>query len=78
MNLSALASLPKSTALGLIVIYRYTFSMFLGRSCRFAPTCSAYAFEAIQRHGLIRGGGLTIKRICACHPWGRSGYDPVP
>jgi uncharacterized protein len=46
--------------------------------CRFAPTCSAYALEAIQRHGALRGGVLSVRRLCRCHPWGGAGFDPVP
>ena len=46
--------------------------------CRFTPTCSAYALEAIRRHGACRGGTLAVKRICRCHPWGGCGEDPVP
>jgi putative membrane protein insertion efficiency factor len=46
--------------------------------CRFTPTCSQYALEAVQRHGAITGGGLALKRICRCHPWGGCGHDPVP
>jgi putative membrane protein insertion efficiency factor len=47
-------------------------------TCRFAPSCSAYALEALERHGAFRGGWLTLKRLLRCHPWGGSGYDPVP
>ena len=50
----------------------------LGVNCRFAPSCSAYALEALDKHGPLRGGLLTVKRIGRCHPWGGSGYDPVP
>lgn len=46
--------------------------------CRFSPSCSRYALEAIRRHGALRGGGLALKRICRCHPWGGCGDDPVP
>lgn len=63
---------------GLIWIYRHTLSAFLGRQCRFTPTCSAYADEAIRLYGARKGGWLAIKRIGRCHPWGGSGYDPVP
>jgi len=49
----------------------------LGR-CRFSPSCSAYALEAVERHGAVRGGWLGLKRICRCHPWGGCGHDPVP
>lgn len=47
-------------------------------TCRFLPTCSAYAIEALQRHGAVKGGWLATRRICRCHPWGGHGYDPVP
>lgn len=62
----------------LIWLYRHSFSYFLGRQCRFVPSCSEYADEALRRHGLWRGGALALKRIARCHPWGGSGYDPVP
>lgn len=58
--------------------YRVTFSPIVGHSCRFAPTCSQYGLEALRIHGGIKGSWLIIKRLAACHPWGRSGYDPVP
>jgi hypothetical protein len=64
--------------IALIGAYRLTFSALLGRSCRFLPTCSEYAQEAIRRHGAGRGGLLALKRIVRCHPWGGSGFDPVP
>lgn len=59
-------------------LYRYTFSYFLGSRCRFTPTCSAYADEALKRWGFVKGSKLALKRICRCHPWGGHGYDPVP
>jgi len=58
--------------------YRLLISPWLGQSCRFQPTCSAYALEALERHGGLRGGWLTLRRLLRCHPWGGSGYDPVP
>ena len=61
-----------------IQAYRLTLSAFLGRQCRFAPTCSEYAADAIRSYGALRGGWLGLKRIGRCHPWGGSGYDPVP
>lgn len=62
----------------IINAYRYLISPMLGPSCRYTPTCSAYGLEAIKKHGGFKGGWLTIKRIARCHPWGGSGYDPVP
>lgn len=58
--------------------YRLTLSPWVGHACRFQPTCSAYALEALERHGAVRGGCLVARRICRCHPWGGSGFDPVP
>ena len=58
--------------------YRLFGSPWVGRNCRFQPTCSEYAMEALKTHGGLRGGLLTIRRIGRCHPWGGSGYDPVP
>jgi uncharacterized protein len=58
--------------------YRLILSPWLGHSCRFQPTCSAYAMEALERHGGLRGGALAAWRILRCNPWGGSGYDPVP
>ena len=62
----------------LIRSYQYTISPVLGPKCRYLPTCSNYALEAIHKHGAFKGGLLTIKRITRCHPWGKSGHDPVP
>lgn len=61
-----------------IHLYRWFLSPLLGSNCRFQPSCSAYALEAIERHGAWRGSGLAMKRICRCHPWGGAGHDPVP
>jgi len=70
-------------ALGALMIacvqaYRLLFSPLLPPSCRYMPTCSAYAIEAIRRHGPILGGALTARRLSRCHPWGGMGWDPVP
>lgn len=62
----------------LVLAYRYGLSPVLGVNCRYEPSCSAYALEAIASHGPLTGGWLSIKRIGRCHPWGGSGYDPVP
>ncbi|MDE2384660.1 MAG: membrane protein insertion efficiency factor YidD [Alphaproteobacteria bacterium] len=61
-----------------IRIYQLTLSSFMGRTCRFLPTCSDYATEAIQKHGALCGGWLAVRRIGRCQPWGGQGYDPVP
>lgn len=58
--------------------YRLLFSPWVGHGCRFQPTCSAYALEALEKHGAIKGSLLTIRRIGRCRPLGSSGYDPVP
>jgi len=62
----------------LIRIYQLTLSPFLGANCRYQPTCSHYAVEALKVHGPLKGGWLGLKRILSCHPWGGHGYDPVP
>ncbi|WP_198659451.1 membrane protein insertion efficiency factor YidD [Winogradskyella aurantiaca] len=61
-----------------IKIYQLFISPLTPATCRYNPTCSHYAKEALQTHGLFKGGWLAIKRIFSCHPWGGSGYDPVP
>jgi putative membrane protein insertion efficiency factor len=58
--------------------YQIVISPLTPATCRFTPTCSHYTAEALQKHGLFKGGYLGAKRILSCHPWGRSGYDPVP
>ncbi len=64
--------------LAVIFIYRNFISPLTPASCRYQPTCSHYAKDALKKHGLFKGGLLAIKRIFSCHPWGGSGYDPVP
>jgi putative membrane protein insertion efficiency factor len=65
-------------AIGLVMLYRYGFAWLKPKTCRFAPTCSEYAITALKRHGVVKGGGLALRRIVRCHPWGGSGFDPVP
>ena len=60
-----------------IKIYQVLLSPLLGRNCRFEPTCSYYSIESINKHGVLKGIKLAIKRILKCHPWGKSGYDPI-
>lgn len=62
----------------LVRFYQYCISPFIPRACRFEPSCSVYAVEALRKYGPLRGGWLAIRRILRCHPWGGSGYDPVP
>lgn len=68
----------RRSALALIRFYQKGISPFTRPSCRFVPTCSAYAHEAIERYGLARGGWLFLRRFARCHPFGGKGYDPVP
>lgn len=62
----------------LMRFYQAAISAWLPPACRFTPTCSSYGLEAVGRHGGMRGGWLTLRRLSRCHPWGRVGYDPVP
>jgi hypothetical protein len=71
-------SIPKYIFIGLIWIYKYTISPLFPGACRYTPTCSEYGIKAFEKHGLFKGLYLTVKRISRCHPWGGSGYDPVP
>lgn len=64
--------------IALLQIYRFGISPILPASCRFSPTCSAYALEAVRRYGVITGGWLGLRRLARCHPWGDCGHDPVP
>ena len=65
------------SVISLINLYKYLISPLLGNNCRFLPTCSEYAKEAIIKFGLIKGISLGLKRIIKCHPWGKSGHDPI-
>ena len=75
---NAVSRLLAHPLIWLVKLYRLAISPWLGGNCRFDPTCSSYAIEALQRHGALRGGWLAARRISRCHPWGGSGYDPVP
>ncbi|MCW5640447.1 MAG: membrane protein insertion efficiency factor YidD [Rubrivivax sp.] len=70
--------MPQRALIGLVRGYRLLLSPWLGSSCRFEPTCSAYSLEALQRHGAAAGSYLTAARILRCHPWCQGGFDPVP
>ncbi len=69
---------PAITIMGLIRGYQLSISPFLGKNCRFVPSCSRYAIEAVQTHGALRGLWLAFCRVGRCHPWHPGGYDPVP
>ena len=71
-------SVPVRIATGLVQVYRVVVSPFFPPSCRYTPTCSEYALEALRRHGVLRGGWMTVRRIGRCHPWHPGGHDPVP
>ncbi|PCI56475.1 MAG: membrane protein insertion efficiency factor YidD [Methylophilaceae bacterium] len=64
--------------IGLIKLYQWCLSPFIGASCRFDPSCSSYAIEAINKYGALKGGYLTVLRLGRCHPWCDGGHDPVP
>ncbi len=70
--------LPARVLIAIVTAYRYALSPMFGHSCRFHPSCSAYAREALERHGALRGVWLALRRIGRCHPWHPGGYDPVP
>jgi uncharacterized protein len=69
--------MPRLLALGLIRLYQLLISPLMPPACRFWPTCSRYSYEAINRHGVLRGGWLALRRLCRCHPFHPGGYDPV-
>lgn len=68
----------KALLLALIRVYQYTLRPLLGANCRFYPSCSDYAREAVEKHGAVKGAGLAARRILHCHPYHPGGYDPVP
>ena len=73
-----ITSVPRHLVLGLIRVYQNTVGPALPAACRYQPTCSRYAYQAIERHGVIKGSLLAARRLARCHPFGGSGYDPVP
>jgi len=73
-----LSGLPARALIGVVLAYRYLLKPWLGNACRFEPTCSAYALEALRRHGAMRGAALAGWRLARCHPWCDGGLDPVP
>lgn len=75
---AASPSIPARLMLGFIRGYQFTFSTVMGKQCRFHPTCSHYAAEAIRRYGALKGGWMGMKRILRCHPWNPGGVDYVP
>jgi uncharacterized protein len=73
-----LVQLPRRFLQGLVRVYRFWFKPWLGNSCRFEPSCSAYALAALQQHGAVRGAALSGWRLLRCQPWCEGGCDPVP
>ncbi|MBV9586786.1 MAG: membrane protein insertion efficiency factor YidD [Alphaproteobacteria bacterium] len=79
MDLGGAASrIPRLAIMAMIRGYQWFVAPLLPPSCRFYPSCSHYAAEALERHGVRRGSILAVRRLLRCHPWGSSGYDPVP
>ena len=73
-----LLALPARVLIALVLMYRYLLKPWLGNACRFEPTCSAYALQALREHGALRGSALSGWRLMRCHPWCEGGHDPVP
>jgi putative membrane protein insertion efficiency factor len=69
-------AVPRWTLIALVKCYQYGLSPWLGPRCRYQPTCSQYFIEAVRKYGAVRGAWRGLRRICRCHPWGGSGYDP--
>jgi hypothetical protein len=76
--LALLARLPQRTLMALVQAYRLLLKAWIGNACRFEPSCSAYALQALERHGAAKGSLLTAKRLLRCHPYCQGGHDPVP
>lgn len=75
---AALARLPQRLLIGLVQAYRLLLKAWIGNACRFEPSCSAYALQALERHGAAKGSLLSAKRLLRCHPYCQGGHDPVP
>ena len=75
---SRLAALPATVLVGAVRVYQWTLRPVIGANCRFEPSCSHYAIEALRRHGALRGIALSARRVLRCNPWTAGGYDPVP
>ena len=73
-----MTSWPQAALVGAVRAYRFALSPWLGSACRFEPTCSAYALDALEKHGAVVGTMLTVGRVARCHPWCAGGHDPVP
>lgn len=76
--MQTLVLLPRRILSGMVRAYQVLISPLLPPSCRFTPSCSQYALEALTRHGAVKGSWLAARRLARCHPWNRGGYDPVP
>jgi len=75
---TSVTRLPQVALIGMVKAYRLLISPALGSNCRFEPSCSAYALQALNQHGAMAGSCLTLRRLGRCHPWCEGGYDPVP
>ncbi|MCD4825965.1 MAG: membrane protein insertion efficiency factor YidD [Phycisphaerae bacterium] len=75
---NAILLLPRRTLILIVRLYQQTLSHYIGRHCRFCPTCSQYFIEAVEKYGAIRGGLMGLRRICRCNPFSKGGFDPVP
>ncbi len=78
MKDKSLSKVAGGLLIGMVKFYQGAISPHFGPCCRYTPTCSQYAVEALRKYGPLKGSWLATKRICRCHPWGGSGYDPVP
>lgn len=73
----AVRAFPARLLILFVTLYQGTLSPYIGRQCRYQPTCSAYCIEAVRKYGAIKGGAMGLWRICRCHPFAKGGYDPV-